>query len=146
MRRLSPASRLQTRLERRLDSAPPEIAIAVLARSLMFEPPDFDLTAQQEAAAEVQLKCVTDARVAFHGQPDEDNDSDARDGLLKAAGRGYRGDRLSAMSEAISDFDRASRSLRQSGLKLSVTRVTSSGVGRAEMTYRRAANCDRPGR
>jgi hypothetical protein len=146
MRRPSPTSHLQARFERRLDSAPPVLAIAVRARSLTFESPDFDLTAQQEAVAEAQLKCVADARVAFRGRPDEDEDYDVGGGLPKAGGRGYRGDRLSGMSDAIRGFDQASRNLRQSGLKLSVTGARNSGTGRAEMTYQRAARGHRPGR
>jgi hypothetical protein len=143
LQRPSQDSRLQVGLERRLSSAPPVFARAVVAPSLSFEPPDFDLTTQQQAAAEVQLECLADARAAFRGRPDDD--FNAEDDLPNTTHMRYRGDRLSEMCDAITRFDQASRNLRQRGLKLVLTEL-GCGTGRANMTYRQAVSIHRPRR
>lgn len=137
LQRQSPASQRQARLERQLGSAPPTLAAAVVALTCAFEPPEFRLTEQEQAAAETQLRCVAAARVAFRGQADDDDGCRLGSHVREPVGASRWDDRAAAIREAAVTFDQAARRLRQTGLKLV---VVSAGSGRAEMTYRHASN------
>ncbi len=117
MRYPYPEQRLQTALERRLCSAPPVLRAVATATSVCFEWPDFEITAGQTAAADALLQHLADARVAFRGQLDRPDE------------------RLAALGQAIVRLDRASRMLRQQGLKLFFRVATS---GRADLAVRAA--------
>jgi hypothetical protein len=135
MRYHYPEQRLQTALERRLCSAPPVLRAIATATSVCFEWPDFEITAGQKAAANTLIQHLADARTAFRGQLDEDDALDIHEGLPNATYVCRPDERLAALGQAIVRLDRASRMLRQRGLKLSVRVATS---GRADLTVRPA--------
>jgi hypothetical protein len=134
--RLSPEQRLHIALERRLRSAPPALRAVATATSVSFEPPEFGLSSQQEAAAAAQLRCLGDARAAFRGRPDDGDEFDPEGGFPNPTRRFNGGDRVALMAEAIIGCDRASRVLRHWRLKLSVAIAEHSGVKRVELTLR----------
>jgi hypothetical protein len=110
---------------------------------VQFEWPDFELTAQQHSAISAQLRSLADARTAFRGRPDHDQ-VDADDAFPSSPRSCQPSDRLAVIGEAIVDFDRTSRVLRQWGLKLSIACARSSRTDRAELTYRRATSGRQP--
>jgi hypothetical protein len=141
---LSPQQRLQATLERRLRCAPPEFRTAADVSIVQFEWPEFELTQQQQFAIEAQLRSLADARAAFRGRPDHEG-FDPEGAFPSSTCSGLPIDRLAVISEAIANFDRMSRVLRQWGLKLSIIEARGVGASRAELTYRRAVGGRRPG-
>jgi hypothetical protein len=133
----SPEFRLQEKLQRRLLCAPPELRTVATAHQVRFTSPEFELTPDQHSATEAQLRALADARSAFRGRADHD-DFDV-DHLPNSAHFHKQCDRAAVMGEAIVDFDRTSRVLRQWGLKLSISSGEATGIGSAELTYRRAS-------
>jgi hypothetical protein len=134
--------RLQGRLERRLCSAPAELRAVATATRVRFNSPDFELTPQQEAAAEKQLKSLAEARAAFRGRPDN-AESDVGEDFAGSSPSFKPVDRVAAFGEAVVKFDRASRILRQCGLKLTIALAEGSD-NRAVLAYRRAPNTRPP--
>jgi hypothetical protein len=130
--------RLQEKLQRRLLCAPPDLRTVATADRVRVKSPDFALTPQQQSVAEAQLRSLADARTAFRGRADHD-DFDV-DPFPNSSSFHKQCDRAAVMGEAIVDFDRTSRVLRQWGLKLSISSGGATGIGSTELTYRRAAN------
>jgi hypothetical protein len=138
MERLSPAARLAAALERRLSSAPKELQAATAAKSVHLDPLECEFTAAQEAAAQRQIQALKEARAAFHGRRDDEDDFADGETLPIPAGRHFGSDRVAAMGEAIVEFDRSARALRGCGFKLTV-RDAENGE-RVDLAFRRAAS------